>query len=152
MSLLDAAAGILNASQPLPWLLVSGQPTAEQFAAVQNAGVATVIDIREAMEHRDFDEPERVRELGMSYQNAPVVSGALDDATMERVLVALRAAAGRPTLMHCNSANRTGGPLMAYLMLDEGLSADAATDQAMRTGLRSVELLEWATDFARRNS
>ena len=56
----------------------------------------------------------------MRYVNAPVVSGALSDDAMERVLGALRMRQGTATLLHCNSANRTGWPLIAYLMLDEG--------------------------------
>ena len=150
MSLLEAAAGILNVSQPLPWLIVAGQPTAEQFTALRDGGLTTVIDLREDMEVRPFEEREVVQQLGLMYQNTPVVSGALDDATMDRVFVALRAAEGTPTLMHCNSANRTGGPLLALLMLGGGQSRDSATETAMRSGLRSVEVLEWAAEYAER--
>jgi protein tyrosine phosphatase (PTP) superfamily phosphohydrolase (DUF442 family) len=150
MSLLEAAAGILNASQPLPWLLVAGQPTAEQFAALRDGGLKTVIDLREDMETRSFEEPDVVRALGMTYQNTPVISGALDDATMDRVLAALRDAEGTPTLLHCNSANRTGGPLLALLMLRDGQSPEGATESAMRSGLRSVEVMEWAAEYAER--
>ena len=149
MSLLSAARDIINASSPLPWLVVGGQPTRAQFTALRAAGVQTVIDIRDPMEPREVDEPGVVSELGMKYINAPVVSGALTDAAMEKVLGALRAASGVPTLLHCNSANRTGGPLIAYLMLDEGLEEQAAIEIAMQAGLRSVELMEWATGYAR---
>jgi protein tyrosine phosphatase (PTP) superfamily phosphohydrolase (DUF442 family) len=149
VSLLEAAAGIINASTPLPWLLVSGQPSAEQLAALQTAGVSTVIDLREAMEPRPFDEPAIVRGLEMRYVNTPVVSGAVDDSAMDAILDALRNASGTPTLMHCNSANRTGGALIAYLMLDAGLDESSAVDAAMRSGLRSAEYLEWATGYAR---
>jgi len=149
VSLLDAAAGILNASQPLPWLLVSGQPTEAQFAALHAAGITTVIDLREEMEPRGFEEGETVAGLGITYRNAPVVAGALDDLTMTTVLDALRAASGTPTLLHCNSANRTGGPLLAYLVLSERTGVEAATATAMRSGLRSVEVMEWAAEYAR---
>ncbi len=150
MSLLAAAQGVINASSPLPWLVVAGQPSAEQFAALHAAGVRTIIDIREAMEPRSFDEPELASSLGMNYVNAPIVSGALTDAAMEKVLGALRAAGGTPTVLHCNSANRTGGPLIAFLMIDQRVDEATAVDTAMRSGLRSVELMEWATDYARR--
>ena len=150
MSLLDAAAGVVNASSPLPWLVVGGQPSASQIAALHAAGVRTVIDLREAMEPRSFDEPGIAAALTMRYVNAPVVSGALTDQAMDGVLTALRAARGTPTLLHCNSANRTGGPLIAYLVLDEGFDQASAVDAAMRSGLRSVELVEWATAYAER--
>jgi protein tyrosine phosphatase (PTP) superfamily phosphohydrolase (DUF442 family) len=150
MSLLSAAQGIINASSPLSWLIVAGQPTRAQFAALRAAGVQMVIDIREPMEPREVDEPGVVSSLGMNYVNAPVVSGALSDAAMERVLGALRTARGTPTLLHCNSANRTGGPLIVYLMVDEGLDEQAAIAIAMQSGLRSAEVMEWATEYARR--
>lgn len=151
MSLLAAAAGVVNASSPLPWLVVGGQPSAPQLAALQAAGIRSVIDLRDSMEPRSLDEPATVAALGMQYVNAPVVSGALTDQAMERTLSALRAARGTPTFLHCGSANRTGGPLIAYLMIDEGLDQASAIDVAMRAGLRSVELMEWGTEYAERH-
>jgi protein tyrosine phosphatase (PTP) superfamily phosphohydrolase (DUF442 family) len=149
MSLLNVARGIINASSPLSWLIVAGQPTRAQFAALQAGGVQTVIDIRDPMEPREVDEPGVVSSLGMKYSNAPVIYGALNDLAMDRVLGALRAARGTATLLHCNSANRTGGPLIAYLMADEGLDEQASIAIAMQSGLRSAEVLEWATGYAR---
>jgi protein tyrosine phosphatase (PTP) superfamily phosphohydrolase (DUF442 family) len=149
MSLLEAARGVVNATLPLPWLVVSGQPSDVALEALQAAGVRTVIDLRDAMEPRPFDEAATVHSLGMTYANTPVVSGALGDSAMNAVLAALRTARGTPTLLHCNSANRTGGPLIAYLMMDEGMDEPAAIDTAMRSGLRSMELLEWATNYVR---
>ncbi|MES1259724.1 MAG: sulfur transferase domain-containing protein [Gemmatimonadota bacterium] len=151
MSLLTAPPGLANASSPLPWLIVSGQPTEAQLTALQAAGVRTVIDLRDPMEPRPFNEPAAAGALGMTYLNTPVVSGSLDDAAMTRVLGALRSAKGTPTLMHCASANRTGGPLLAFLMAEEKLAEGDAVNAAMRSGLRSAELLEWATDYVRRN-
>jgi protein tyrosine phosphatase (PTP) superfamily phosphohydrolase (DUF442 family) len=148
MSLLAAAEGIINASNPVPWLLVSGQPDARQFASLREAGVQTVIDIREPMEPHGVDEAGVTAELGIRYINAPVISGALTDSTMDSVLEALRASRGTPTLLHCNSANRTGGPLIACLILDEKMAEPDAVALAMRCGLRSVEVMEWATGYA----
>jgi protein tyrosine phosphatase (PTP) superfamily phosphohydrolase (DUF442 family) len=150
MTPIAAAQGVVNATLPLPWLIVSGQPTAEQFGALHLGGVVEVIDLRDAMEPRPLDEPDVVANLGMRYENVPIILGALTDEMMARVLAKLRAAAGTLTLMHCNSANRTGGPLLAYLMVDQGYDESRAIDAAMRAGLRSAEVLEWATDYARR--
>jgi protein tyrosine phosphatase (PTP) superfamily phosphohydrolase (DUF442 family) len=150
MSLLAAATDVPNASSPLPWLVVAGQPSASQLTALQVAGVRNVIDIRDAMESRPFDEAETAATLGMRYINAPVVAGALSDQVMDRVLTALREARGTPTLLHCASANRTGGPLIAYLMIDQGMAEASAVDAAMRGGLRSVEVMEWGTEYAKR--
>ena len=152
MSLLKAAQGVVNASSPLPWLVLSGQPSEAQLTALHAAGALTVIDLRDPMEPRGFDEAATASRLGMHYVNTPILSGALNDTLMAAVLAALRAARDTPTVLHCASANRTGGPLLAYLMLDQHMDEASAVDAAMRSGLRSAEYLEWAADYARRNS
>lgn len=149
MALLDALAGTPNATQPLPWLLAAGQPGADDLRAAADAGVKVVIDLRDPMEPRPFDEADLLRELGVAYVNIPVNSGALDASTLERILTTLREHAGSPTLLHCASANRVGGALIPYFILDEGMAEPAAIDAAMRVGLRSAELMEWGTAHAR---
>lgn len=151
MSLLDSIAGATNAALPLPWLATAGQPSAEQFAAARDAGAKVVIDLRDPMEPRPFDEAATLAALGLEYINIPVVSGALSDEVMERVLAAVRAHAGTPALLHCASANRVGGALIPYFIADEGMDEQAAVDAAMAIGLRSAELMEWGLDYARRH-
>lgn len=150
MSLLDAIKGSPNSALPLPWLATAGQPTAEQFAAARDAGVKVVIDLRDPMEPRPFDEAATLTAMGISYINVPVVSGALSDQVMEKVLAAVRAHANEPTILHCASANRVGGALIPYFILDQGMDEQAAVDAAMAVGLRSAELMEWGLDYARR--
>ena len=149
MSILDAIAGATNAALPLPWLATAGQPSAQQFAAAQAAGVKVVIDLRDPMEPRPFDEATTLSALGIEYINIPVVNGALSTEALEKILAALRAHAGTPTILHCASANRVGGALIPYFVLDEGMTEQDAVDAAMRVGLRSAELMAWGADYAR---
>lgn len=150
--MLNAFSRVPNASEPSPGLYTSGQPQAAELEALQLEGLTAVIDLRDPMEPRPFDEPATVRRLGMTYTNVPVRQGALDDATMDAALAALRTAAGRPALLHCASANRTGGPLLAWLMLDRGMPEEEAVMAAMKAGLRGVDVMEWAVDYARRKT
>ena len=119
--------------------------------ALKAAGGSSVIDLRDPMEPRPIDEAATVNRLGMKYLNIPVRGGSLDDATLEKILDALRANADQTTLMHCGSGNRVGGALVAYLMLDHGMDEETATAEAMRVGLRGAELLEWGLDYVRRH-
>jgi len=151
-ALLDALSGVPNASQPLPHLVTGGQPTPRHLEALKAAGVEIIIDIRDPMEPRGFDEPALVRSLGMRYANVSVLQGALNDATMDAVLAELRRDEGHPTLLHCASANRVGGALIPYLRLDKGMSEDDAVEAAMRVGLRAADLLEWGLEYARRKT
>jgi protein tyrosine phosphatase (PTP) superfamily phosphohydrolase (DUF442 family) len=149
---LDALAGVPNASQPLPNLLTSGQPGPRHFEALKAAGVQVILDIRDPMEPRPFEEPDLVHKLGMEYVNVSVRQDALDDATLEAVLATLRGHAERPLLLHCASANRVGGVLLPYFILDQRMSEDDAVEAAMRIGLRGADLLEWGLDYARRKT
>lgn len=149
---LDALAGVPNATQLTPTLIGGGQPTAQHLQNLKDAGGAVVVDLRDPMEPRPLDEPATVRELGMEYVNIPVSSGALTDAALDRILTTLREAeAGdRPVLLHCASGGRVGGAMIAYLMTEKGLSEDDAVAQAMQVGLRSAEMMEWGTSYAKR--
>jgi protein tyrosine phosphatase (PTP) superfamily phosphohydrolase (DUF442 family) len=148
---LEAVSGVANACQVFPHLLTGGQPNATQLRALKEAGGALVLDIRDPMEARPINEAAVVNELGMEYVNIPVRAGALDDATLERILSVLRGAGDRTVFFHCGSGNRVGGALIPHLILDHGMNEEDAVDQAMRVGLRSSELMDWGIDYVRRN-
>ena len=149
--LLDAAAGVANASEPFPGLVTGGQPGDAQLTALKAAGCEVVIDLRDPMEPRPIREPEAVRGAGLEYINIPVSSG-VDDATFAKVRATVQGLVGkRPAYLHCGSGNRVGATLIPYLMLDQGLTEEDATTEAMRIGLRSAGLLEEALGYVRRN-
>ena len=149
---LDALAGVANAAAPLPNLLTGGQPSAGHLEALRNAGVTVILDIRDPIEPRPFDEPATARRLGLEYINVPVSAATLDDPTLERILEVVRSNAGRPLFFHCASGNRVGGALVPHFILDHGMTEDDAIQAAMRIGLRGAEILEWGLDYARRHA
>jgi len=145
-------SSIPNYGEPLPGLLTAGQPGPEHFKDLAAQGVKTVIDIRDSMEPRPFDEPALVRGLGMKYVNVSVRQGALDDAMMDATLDAIRQNDVEPLLLHCASANRVGGVLIPYFMIDKAMSEEDAVAAAMKVGLRGADLLEWALDYTQRKT
>jgi protein tyrosine phosphatase (PTP) superfamily phosphohydrolase (DUF442 family) len=146
---IEALRGVANANQALPHVITGGQPSPAHFRALKDAGVELVIDIRDPMEPRGFDEPALLRELGMEYVNIVVTDAHLSDETLDRITDAMRGRGERSTLVHCASGNRVGGALIPHLMLDHGLNEDEATMAAMRMGLRGAHLLEWGMTYAR---
>ncbi|MCL4864405.1 MAG: hypothetical protein KJZ47_00840 [Gemmatimonadales bacterium] len=151
-TVLEALGRTPNATQALPHLVTGGQPGEEEFRALREAGVEVILDIRDPMEPRPFDEAQLAGDLGMRYYNVPVVAGRLDDGIMAAVLEILRKEKDVPTLFHCASGNRVGGALIPYLIQDAGMTEDDAIAMAMRVGMRSSELLEWGIDYARRTT
>lgn len=146
----DALARVPNACQILPGIVTGGQPSAADLRQLGQAGAGIVLDLRDPMEPRPFDEPAVANEAGLEYVNVAVGDGTLTDATLDRILGVLREAGDRPVFVHCASGNRVGGALLPHLILDHGLEEEDAVGQAMRVGLRSAELLEWGADYARR--
>jgi protein tyrosine phosphatase (PTP) superfamily phosphohydrolase (DUF442 family) len=147
--LLAAIAGLPNASEPVPGWVTGGQPTAAQVAALHGAGCQVVLDNRDPMEPRPFDEPAAVRAAGMEYVNVPIVHGAATVDTMRQMHEAVKKLAGRKALLHCSSGNRTAAALIPYLILDKGIPEEDAVETAMKMGLRSAELMELALDYVR---
>jgi len=150
--LLDAITGVPNASEPLPGLVTGGQPMAPHLAALRRAGCGMVLDCRDPMEPRPLREPEDVAAAGLEYLCIPVGHSRGNDATLTQIRDALKTNVGtRPVLFHCASGNRVGAALIPYLILDQGFAEEDAVNTAMRVGMRSAELMEWALEYVRRN-
>ncbi|HTR20271.1 MAG TPA: sulfur transferase domain-containing protein [Gemmatimonadales bacterium] len=151
--LLDAIAGVPNAAEPLPGLLTGGQPQAAHLAKLKQAGCEVVLDIRDPMEPRPIRVPEDVRAAGLDYINIPVGHSRGRDETLDRIREVLRGAAGkRKLLFHCASGNRSAAVLIPYLMLDQNFTEEDAVATAMRLGMRSAELMEWALDYVQKKN
>lgn len=150
--LFSALQGATNASQPLPNLATSGQPSQAQFEALKEAGAQVVLDLRDPKEGRPFDEPAVVTGLGMQYINIPIgPMTPLNDGLMDQILTVLRKHANDQVVMHCASANRVGGALIPYLVIDQKMEQDDAIDAAQRIGLRSMEYVDWALGYVERH-
>jgi len=139
-----------NAAEPVSGWVTGGQPTEKQLAAFKAAGGELVLDNRDTMEPRGFDEPAAARKAGLEYLSLPIVHGAVTVDTMKRMHDMLRKLAGKRALLHCSSGNRTAAALIPYLIKEEGMEEEEAVDVAMRSGLRSAELMELALEYARR--
>ncbi len=149
-ALLAALAGLPNAAEPVSGWITGGQPTEQQIKSFKAAGGEVVVDNRDPMEPRPFDEPATVRAAGLEYISVPIVHGAVTTDTMKRMYQTLKKVEGRKTLLHCSSGNRTAAALIPYLMVDKRLEQEDAVDFAMSIGLRSAELMEIAVEYARR--
>jgi len=151
-ALLSAVAGLPNAAEPVSGWITGGQPTEQQIKSFKAAGGEVVVDNRDPMEPRSFDEPGTVRAAGLEYISLPIVHGAVTVQTMKRMHDAAKKLTGKKALLHCSSGNRTSATLIPYLMIDEKMDEESAVETAMKGGLRSAELMELALEYVRKSS
>jgi len=151
-ALLTAVAGLPNAAEPVPGWITGGQPTEQPLKAFKSAGGEVVVDNRDPMEPRPFDEPATARAAGLEYVSLPIVHGAVTTDTMKRMHQTLQKLQGKKALLHCSSGNRTSAALIPYLMIERKMKQDDAVDTAMRGGLRSAELMELALEYVQGSS
>src|SRR5204863_9322921 len=119
--LLTAVSGLPNAAEPVAGWITGGKPNEQQLKAFKAAGGEVVVDNRDPMEPRPFDEPATVRAAGLEYISLPIVHGAVTTDTMRRMHQTLKRLEGRKALLHCSSGNRTAAALIPYLMIDKKL-------------------------------
>lgn len=117
-------------------LATSGQPTAEELAALAAEGYRAVINLATAQSYAALaDEGEILARQGVTYVSIPVEWEApqLDDVA--RFFAAMERHAGQKTLVHCARNMRASAFTYLYRTLRLGVPRDqaAATMQAIWT-------------------
>ena len=124
-----------------------GQPRMEHFAKLKADGVKAVLNLRTPGEHRADEERATVEQAGLTYFNIPVVYTNPTDAQVDEFLKITDDSANRPMFIHCTAAIRVGAFWMIRRAVRDGLTADAALEDARKVGLVNAPHLE---EFARK--
>ena len=138
---------IRNFLQVSPEFCTGGQPRMEHFAKLKADGVKAVLNLRTPGEHRADEEKAAVDQAGLKYFNIPVVYTAPTDAQVDEFLRLTDDPANRPMFIHCTAAIRVGAFWMIRRAVRDGLTADAALEEARKVGLVGAPHLE---EFARK--
>ena len=133
--------------QVTPQFCTGGQPRMEHFARLKQDGVRTVLNLRQPSEHRADEERQAAEAAGLKYVNIPVNYQQPSDASVDEFLKVTDDAANRPMFIHCTAAIRVGAFWMIRRVLRDGMSVDAALEEARRVGLRDAPHLE---EFAKK--
>jgi uncharacterized protein (TIGR01244 family) len=133
--------------QVTPQFCTGGQPRLEHFAKLKADGVKAVLNLRTPGEHRAEEEQATVEKAGMKYFNIPVVYTAPTDAQADEFLRITDDPANRPMFIHCTAAIRVGAFWMIRRALRDGMTVDAALEEARKVGLNNAPHLE---EFARK--
>jgi uncharacterized protein (TIGR01244 family) len=137
---------IRNFLQVTPEFCTGGQPRIEHFARLKADGVKVVLNLRQPTEHRADEEQKAVEAAGLKYVNLPVNYQNPSDADVDQFLKITDDPASRPMFIHCTAAIRVGAFWMIRRVLRDGMSIDAALEEARKIGFKDAPHLE---QFAR---
>ena len=137
---------IRNFLQVTPEFCTGGQPRVEHYAMLKSRGVKAVLNLRQPSEHRADEEKTLVESSGMKYFNIPVVYASPADSQVDEFLKITDDPANRPMFVHCTAAIRVGGFWLIRRVVRDGMTWDAALEEARKVGLVNAPHLE---EFAR---
>ncbi len=135
-----ASLGIENVAAPLPGLLTTAQPTAEQVVELQELGYDRFVSFQVATEPGAGWEEAGIPNTGGTFLRIPV--GSPDDLTRENVealAAALEGAGDEDTVLYCASSNRVGAMLALKAFWLDGATAEEALSLGRRAGMRALE-------------
>ena len=138
---------IRNFLQVTPDFCTGGQPRPAHFAELKNRGVKAVLNLRTPGEHRAEEEKTAVEAAGLKYFNIPVSYREPREADVDAFLKITDDPANRPMFVHCTAAIRVGAFWLIRRVLRDGMTWDAALEEARRVGLVNAPHLD---EFAKR--
>jgi len=132
-------------------VLLAGQPSADDFALLDDQGYKTIINLRRPEEKIGFDQARLLADLDIDYIHIPWNGpDELSDQVFDQ-LRELLTTAERPLVLHCASANRVGAVWLPWRVLDGGLSYEDALAEAKTIGMRTPGYEVKARDYIERH-
>jgi uncharacterized protein (TIGR01244 family) len=138
----QAPPDIRNFLQVTPEFCTGGQPRIEHYARLKADGVKAVLNLRQPTEHRAEEEQQAVEAAGLKYFNIPVSYQNPSDADVDQFLKITDDPANRPMFIHCTAAIRVGAFWAIRRVLRDGMTIDAALEEAKKVGLREAPHLD----------
>lgn len=140
--------------QPVNEQLYRGaQPRDRGMQQLAARGIKTVINLR-AADRRAAIEAAAAQRAGLRYFNLPLPGFASPtDEQVASVLALINTPENWPVFVHCkHGADRTGTVIAIYRITHDGWTAEKATQEAERYGMRWVqfEMKGYIADYERR--
>jgi uncharacterized protein (TIGR01244 family) len=131
---------VLNYREFANDLCSAGQPSAEQWAQLRDAGVSHVLNIRPNEELPGINEEAQVHQAGMQYAHLPIASAdSLTAEAVDELAAHIAQVRSGKLLIHCGSGNRVGALLALYVHRYHGASIEEAIAYGQRAGLTGLE-------------
>ena len=125
-------------------LYLAGQPAVESYEHIKNLGVKKIINLRAESEKEFADDISKIEELGMEYDQFPIIDSNSHLCFDNRKKLSEMIDAENIHFIHCGSANRVGGWLITYLVLYRKMDFEEAVEIASNNGLTNSGFIEQA--------
>jgi len=149
----QAGQEIFNVHMVTPGLLRGGQPSLQGLTLLKQAGVKTVINLRNE-EMVVSQEAAQTRSLGLNYVSIPMdVFNRPSDAAVRQFLTAVSDPNNQPVYVHClHGQDRTGTMCGIYRMTQQGWPLDATYNEMVAYGFKPLlgQLRQTVIDYSHR--
>jgi protein tyrosine/serine phosphatase len=140
--MLAAQSGLKDVHQIDEHVYRGRQPSDEEFAALAQMGIKTVIDLRGGHFHRPREE-KLARKSGLRYVQERF-SGifAPHDSQIAKILDAMEDSFNGPVFIHCKrGADRVGVVIACYRIAHDGWTNEQAMEEATNGHISPLEIL-----------
>lgn len=123
-----------------PEFAIAGQITPEQLQTAKEAGYQSVVNLRGSGEQGFIDNQEAAKKAGLQYVNIPVSPKDIQEISpvADQVLTQFDQLP-KPVLVHCGSALRAGGMVLAYLGVRQGKTAEEVIAEGRQAGFTMID-------------
>lgn len=130
-----------------PFIATGGQMTNGGITQLAEKGYSAIINLRAAGEGADLEaEQKAVQAAGMEYYAVPLSGQDPDPGQADKFLDLMKSLGGKRVFVHCATANRVGSLMLIKRVLQDGMYIDDAVAEAVKIGLRSDTLKQFALD------
>ncbi|MBZ5498560.1 MAG: protein tyrosine phosphatase family protein [Acidobacteriia bacterium] len=122
-----------------------GQPDETGMKQLAEKGYKCIINLRTSGEAVDLAaEEKQARQLGLRYYMVPFSGKEPSEEQALAFNALMSALKEEKVFVHCTIGARVATLMTIYFALEQGMSPDAAEQQAWKIGLRIPELLEFS--------
>lgn len=131
-----------------PRIGTGGQPTESGMRLLAEKGYTSIINLRTSAEMAPLAYEEKIAgETGLKYFALPVAGAAPREAQALAFLQLMKMMRKEKVFVHCTAANRAGAFMMIYLGLQKKMDLQKADAEAVRIGMRSENLRQFAREM-----
>jgi protein tyrosine phosphatase (PTP) superfamily phosphohydrolase (DUF442 family) len=131
--------GLRNVNSLEPGLILGGQPTVEQLAALEDAGVHNFISLRPEAEDGAGWEESYTDGKNITFARLPISgAGSLTKENVETFARLLSERNGETTVLYCASGNRVGAMLALKSFWVDGIDAETSFNLGVKSGMTSL--------------